>query len=548
VEALIGGQAPAGISADDYAAGLAAQVNLSFPTLVLAEMVRSGELPVGEVGEGENKVAAFLREGNANHTIGVEPVKKWNGYGGLSAQDQHGVRLIERLYQLSPSNESMTALHRIGMGSARQITSLPVETFLLKHGDAFPNETEAKMVYRKAQEIHTNVLNLATMFLSYRGAPNVYALTGQTTKQAFALASDVPGAPTLEDLLDDLDYCACDACKSVLGPAAYFVELLQFTDVDPTLIPPGKKNPQAVLFERRPDLQDLLLSCENTNVALPYIDLVNEVLEHWVVNGNLAAFHGHNMREDSNTAELLADPEYVEDAAYVETKQAVYPHALPFDMPLAALRLFMQAWETTLPDALRLLGTPASARRETLRLNAPEYSILTDVTFKALPEYFGEPAAATIDQLNAAVSAGKTFCRRTDISYEDLVAILRTRFVNPGAPLTPLLEQLQISLQTLQSWYVGDIDDDALRAKLPAELDPAPYGGDVLPWLRDNRALIMGLITLTDVSPRRPSAASPPSSCATRCQTRAPTGSMRSATTSCIGSSGSGASSAGASS
>ncbi len=34
-----------------------------------------------------------------------------------------------------------------------------------------------------------------------------------------------------------------------------------------------------MLLERRPDLGEIELSCENTNVPLPYIDLINEVLE-----------------------------------------------------------------------------------------------------------------------------------------------------------------------------------------------------------------------------------------------------------------------------
>ena len=34
-----------------------------------------------------------------------------------------------------------------------------------------------------------------------------------------------------------------------------------------------------VLLERRPDLGDIELSCENTTTPLPYIDLVNEILE-----------------------------------------------------------------------------------------------------------------------------------------------------------------------------------------------------------------------------------------------------------------------------
>jgi hypothetical protein len=497
-KSLVGSDVPPQIKADAYAAGLAAQVSLSYPTLVAAEMVRRGEITVDVLRDGgDGEVAAFLRAGHGKYAIGVDPIKRWDGFSRLSAQGRDGARLVERLYQLSPSNESMIALHREGLNSAFQIASQPKEQFLSRHGRAFPDQTEAELVYRKAQEIHATVLNMTTMYMAYRGSPNVYAMTGMTAKSSPDF-SNVPGTPTLEDLLGDMDYCACDQCKSVLGAAAYFVELLQFIDV--AHVPAGKRNPIDVLVERRPDLQHLLLSCENTNVALPYIDIVNEVLEFFVVNGNLATFAGYNMREDSATADLLADPEYVKDAAYDSTKDAVYPHPLPFDMPLAALRLLMRAWDTTLADALAIFGTPAEARREVLALNAPELDILTNTGFRTLPQYFGLAAAATIAQVNAAVAEGKAFCRTVDISYQDLVGILRTRFINPGAPLVPLLQQLSIPLAQLQSWYTDVIDDAALRALLPATIDPAQYGGDVLTWLHDNRSLIMGLITLTDTS------------------------------------------------
>src|SRR6185503_13489067 len=155
---------------------------------------------------------------------------------------------------------------------------------------------------------------------------------------------------------------------------------------------------------------------------------------------------------------------------------------------------------TTLPDALRVFRTSSAASREVLGLNSGEYRSLTDTGFKALPEYFGEPAGATIDALNAAIADGKTFSRRTEIDYEDLVDLLRTRFVNPYSVLTPLLQPLKITLEQLQSFYTGALSDAALTALLPAALDPDVYGGDILQWLRDNRAQIMGLITLTDVS------------------------------------------------
>ena len=44
-------------------------------------------------------------------------------------------------------------------------------------------------------------------------------------------------------------------------------------------------SPFEVLMSRRPDIQHLPLTCENTNTALPYVDVVNETLEYYIANG-----------------------------------------------------------------------------------------------------------------------------------------------------------------------------------------------------------------------------------------------------------------------
>lgn len=501
-EPIVGDDSPPGIGREAYAIGLAAQVNLAYPSLVVADLLSRGEFVTGvrdsavtqdSANSIADEVATFLRNAHGRHTIGREPIKRWAGYAALSAAGQTEARRTERLYQLSPSNEAMVALAKSGLDSAWSIANESLDDLVRRLSPIFSNPAELVLIHRKAQAIRSVTLSLAVGYLTYGANPNIYSITGQTAKQPPSQDDDIPGKPTLERLLGNLDYCACDQCRSVLSQAAYFVDLLHFLDFEQ----PGKEKPLDVLFDRRPDLNHLLLTCENTNLTVPYIDLVNEVLEFYVVNGSLAQFTGHDMREDSNAADLLADPQFIEGEAYVKTRAEVYPPDLPFDMPLAALRLLMQAWDTTLPDMLRVFGTAAAARREMLGLNAAEYSILTKRGFRKLPEYFGEPASLTIDALNDAVADGKTFCRRTGIGYQDLVALLKTRFINPGAPLVPRFTALRISFQQLQSWYTGALGNEALQAFFPND----EKGPGTLDWLRKNRKLFMDLITLTETAP-----------------------------------------------
>ncbi|MEO5900386.1 MAG: neuraminidase-like domain-containing protein, partial [Ilumatobacteraceae bacterium] len=417
----------------------------------------------------------------------------------LSDEGRAGAQLVERLYQISPSNDSMIALSKAGVTSAMQIASLKPDAFVARFGQAFPSTTEARLAHAQAQTVHGTALHVATMYLAYRSAPNLYALTGSRRRLEVAADESIPAAATLDELFGSMDYCACQECRSVLSTAAYLVDLLEMLDLSD--LPHTRRNPIDVLLERRPDLAHLALSCENTNVALPYLDIVTEILEHYVVNGGLSAFTGHDMAETTRTNDLLADPEFVMDAAYAPLHAAVHPAGLPFDLPLTHLRLLFQVWDTTLADALAVVaGDHATARRERLGLNAPEQRLLTDTTFHEIGEYFGEAAGTTIDALNDAIAAGDVFCQRAGIRYKELADLLQARSVNPSITVVPLLAGLGVPIGQIAARWAGTLDDDGLRALVPAGVDLAAYGGDVPAWLDANRSAIGSLVTLTDMS------------------------------------------------
>jgi hypothetical protein len=102
-------------------------------------------------------------------------------------------------------------------------------------------------------------------------------------------------------------FCDCEHCGSVYSPAAYFVDLLRYLNVsspdrleqlktrltNKLTAPAARKKlsefqPLDVLLGRRPDLADLPLTCENTLTTIPYIDLVNELLEAAITGGSAA--------------------------------------------------------------------------------------------------------------------------------------------------------------------------------------------------------------------------------------------------------------------
>jgi hypothetical protein len=90
------------------------------------------------------------------------------------------------------------------------------------------------------------------------------------------------------DLFGSLDFCSCEQCRSVLGPAAYFVDLMFYVAQHVLLhsfeAHGGAEHPLH-LRSRRPDLWDRLeLTCENTTKIVPTLELVIELLERFIVD------------------------------------------------------------------------------------------------------------------------------------------------------------------------------------------------------------------------------------------------------------------------
>src|SRR5262249_36975039 len=150
--------------------------------------------------------------------------------------------------------------------------------------------------------------------------------------------------------------------RSVLSPAAYFVDVLEFlrqsranaAGYTPLDILIGK---DATVPGRRPDLAALPLTCENTNTAMPYIDLVNEILEYYIANSHLDAGAAYDTG-DATTADLTAEPQHILPQVYGNNtnslKQAVFPLGLPFDLWIETVRSFLNYFKTPLAQVLEV--------------------------------------------------------------------------------------------------------------------------------------------------------------------------------------------------
>src|SRR5205085_3854261 len=115
-----------------------------------------------------------------------------------------------------------------------------------------------------------------------------------------------------------------------------------------------------LLLGRRPDLANLPLTCENTNTIIPYIDLVNEVLEYYVANRKLDAMAAHDTG-DTTADELRANPQYTLKEAYGTLARAVYPFLLPYHQPLDAERIYFNQMHTSRAEVMEVMRNDPSA-------------------------------------------------------------------------------------------------------------------------------------------------------------------------------------------
>ena len=81
--------------------------------------------------------------------------------------------------------------------------------------------------------MHNTVLNIALSYLTARTAPAIGVHSPPSVLDPTpANPGDIIAYASLETLFGSMDFCACDHYRSVLSPAAYLVDLLQFLGSD----------------------------------------------------------------------------------------------------------------------------------------------------------------------------------------------------------------------------------------------------------------------------------------------------------------------------
>lgn len=460
-----------------YVEQLEARVEEAFPSAFFAAKL------VGDERSEEHELVQFLKS-NPDFDLGTSHLGEYLAGAGAGASngisDLAGLTLLlgqtQRIFKLTPYYSEARSLLEAGLTSAQHVVRLGSERLASQLNERVGGTVNAEAIYARAAYV---VAASMTLFAQHHASMNAISLRvlpitagsdavpsashdrseglgvqpQSLSVNAPALFSangsdhrilesgvDFPvgigvappaisvSLPTLTDLFGGLSFCACDQCRSVHGAAAYLVELLSFLEPH-----------TSVLFARRPDLGRIELSCDNTNTPLPYIDLVNEVLERAVAGGITTIWP----QTTWTAAELAVSPEHLTPAAYTQlaASDSVYPWSLPFDLGLEQSRVFLTHLGVPRQALLATLGStgtdPKAIAAETLGLSPSVWSIIAGTDTNNPKAFWGTVPSGgwPSPKWHMALAPLPELLHRAGLAYADLTAVLATRFVNWDATL-----------------------------------------------------------------------------------------------------------------
>ncbi|OLT60529.1 hypothetical protein BJP37_17440 [Moorena bouillonii PNG] len=204
--------------------------------------------------------------------------------------------------------------------------------------------------------------------------------------------------PNYADLFGNIDFKEGDDARSVYSPAAYLTDLLQMLD--------DEFDDDSVDFDmRRSDIKDIDLDAENTNTLIPYLDIVNEVLEGQVTGGISAL------------------------------KSAVYPFNMPFSLDNEKIKNHLHHLGISAHELRRLFATDTdyyTVAREYLGLSLEELEALLEpetVTEDAVKTAYGYTGESLISDMSTVA----TFMETTDLTAQEMLQLLyQNLYIEPS--------------------------------------------------------------------------------------------------------------------
>lgn len=352
-------------------------------------------------------------------------------FNGFSAAEKamvlNNIKAQQRIFSFTQDVEDTIKIMEAGFHSSFHIASITLDDFIKKtkldKSIATKYYENAHMAIIRTTGMMGSILDILTGSFDWTQVGNI----GPSIKDYLR---DIPG---YQDLFGELAFCDCEHCQSIYSPAAYFIDLMQFIEkyVINKHFTGAKANHVLNLKTRRPDLWSLELNCENTSTLIPYLDIINEILESYIAKKE--GFTGS--LSDKSTVETFV---YKREIALEKPgvwKNSVHSFSQPFHLPMESVQTYLGHFEKTREDiAILLKKAQSDISKAKFRLSEKEYQLVTnaDATPAFIKRVYG---------LNFSVTSGKItpldaqdLLKSASIDRKELGSLLKTRFItNNGA-------------------------------------------------------------------------------------------------------------------
>ncbi|WP_205513239.1 neuraminidase-like domain-containing protein [Longitalea arenae] len=480
---------PAGKLTTDRIKEIRGLLEKQYPTAAFAGKLKADDK--GPVGEKEPLLNFFDAYPNLElHKTNIETFfkenkeainSKFNNKAALKAD----LKKIQRVFKLAPDYETSKALLEENITSSQSVYKLGKKQFTEKVAAKIPKE-KAREIYKKAERSYAASLAIIGELKSLQTGsglavlPNVY--------EAYE-ALEMTELPDLKTLFFSTDNFECKDCKNIYSPAAYLTDLIKYLDKRGSTTP--MQSAKKVLFKRRPDIGEIDLNCENSNTAIPYIDLVCEVLEDTlsfttvilnpaieaqlteglihpavftelkaknqdidakaaVTLGNATSWfirdslHTYKIEKKAGQLELSlvkqthgtaaernAIPEYINYTVYdTILKTQKYPHTLPFDLSWEESRSYLDKLGINRASWMESFQNKSGPAPTNIQI-AGEFLGISPTERLLITTADAAGQASCWDGL-ANIDVVAVFLAKSGLEYTQLLTLLEQRFINPA--------------------------------------------------------------------------------------------------------------------
>ena len=368
-------------------------------------------------------------------------------FGDMKAAEKtmllNSVKAYQRVYAFTNDVEDTETIMAAGFQSSYQVSSVTLEKFI----NATNLDIEkATQYFENANHTIIRTTGIVGSIIDIIKGGFDWTAVGNITPDISGYLRDIPG---YEDLFGTMAFCDCKDCQSIYSPAAYFVDLIEFIDrhVLSKHFTGAKASHVLNLKTRRPDLWTLPLTCENTNTLIPYLVIINEILESYIAKkkGYVGDLNNHAAVEEFVCKKEIA----LEKPG--TWKSFVHSFKQPFHLPMTSVSTYLGHFEKTREDIAILLNKPQNTISKTrLSISEKEYALI--ITTDAAPAFMAQVYGFSFTLSGTKITPldSQQLIKSMKVNRTQLEKIFGSNFVTNYGAETIIIQGEKISPDSVQ--------------------------------------------------------------------------------------------------